>query len=77
MLPFQQQEGPEGLKEEKGEEKRQTANGEVLCRSSNPSWSPQVDQRQLGDGKGQLGEEKGDWIMGKEGKIRRKKMAFF
>lgn len=54
------------LKEGKGEVRRQTANGEVLWGSLNPSWSFQ--EWQLGDGEGQLGEDKGHWIIGKEGK---------
>lgn len=46
-----------GLEEGKGEEKRQPANGEVLCRSLNPSWSPQVGQRKLRRS-GSLGTER-------------------
>lgn len=67
----------------KGEEKRQTAKGEVLCRSLNPSWSPQVDERRL-KRSGSLGMErdslekiKDTGSLGRrERRISRRKMAF-
>lgn len=62
----------------KGKEKRQTANVEVLCRSLNPSCSPQVDQRRLkrssslGLERDSLEKTKGR----KEMRISRRKTAF-